>query len=100
VLIATGKGETMAAVQDEAYDRARNVLVPNRCFRDDIGDRWHRVPEGNAGGDGDRLQAWGYLERRRSIGFPSVLRTVGRQRMALARVGHRKNRTGQRGRGP
>ena len=61
VLIATGKGDTMRAAQDEAYERARNVLMPNRFFRDDIGDRWHTEFDGSPGGDADRLQAWGYL---------------------------------------
>jgi hypothetical protein len=37
-----------------AYERVDDVVVPNLYYRDDIGERW-------IDGDGDRLQAWGYL---------------------------------------
>jgi phosphoribosylamine--glycine ligase len=50
----TGKGETMQAAREQAYGRIDDVLMPNLYDRDDIGERW-------IGGDGDRLQAWGYL---------------------------------------
>jgi phosphoribosylamine--glycine ligase len=53
-LVVTGKGETMAAAREQAYDRVDSVLLPNCYSRDDIGERW-------SVGDGDRLQAWGYL---------------------------------------
>ncbi|GGN93621.1 phosphoribosylglycinamide synthetase C domain-containing protein [Haloarcula pellucida] len=61
VLVATGTGETMREAQERAYDRARNVLMPNCFYRTDIGDRWHTDASDRPGGDGDRLQAWGYL---------------------------------------
>ena len=53
-LVVTGKGETMQAAREQAYDRIADVVIPNRYYRDDIGERW-------IAGDGDRLQAWGYL---------------------------------------
>jgi phosphoribosylamine--glycine ligase len=53
-LVVTAKRETMAAAREQAYDRVDSVLLPNCYYRDDIGERW-------SDGDGDRLQAWGYL---------------------------------------
>ncbi|MDS0222522.1 phosphoribosylamine--glycine ligase [Haloarcula sp. S1AR25-5A] len=53
-LVVTGKGETMQAAREQAYDRVDDILIPNLYYRDDIGERW-------IDGDGDRLQAWGYL---------------------------------------
>ncbi|MFB6120479.1 MAG: phosphoribosylamine--glycine ligase [Halobacteriaceae archaeon] len=53
-LVVCGKGETMAAAREQAYDRVRSVIIPNLYYRDDVGERW-------IDGDGDRLQAWGYL---------------------------------------
>ena len=53
-LVVTGKGETMRDAREQAYERVDRVLVPNMYYRDDIGERWVQ-------GDGDRLQAWGYL---------------------------------------
>ena len=53
-LVVTGKGETMQAAREQAYDRVADVLLPNCYYRDDIGERW-------IDGDGDRLLAWGYL---------------------------------------
>jgi len=53
-LVVTGTGETMQAARERAYGRVDDVLVPNLYYRDDIGERW-------IDGDGDRLQAWGYL---------------------------------------
>jgi phosphoribosylamine--glycine ligase len=53
-LVVTGKGPTMAAAREQAYGRVEDVLIPNMYYRDDIGQRW-------LDGDGDRLQAWGYL---------------------------------------
>ncbi|EMA21367.1 phosphoribosylglycinamide synthetase C domain-containing protein [Haloarcula amylolytica] len=53
-LVVTGKGETMQAAREQAYERVDDILIPNCYYRDDIGERW-------IDGDGDRLQAWGYL---------------------------------------
>ena len=53
-LVVTGKGETMQAAREQAYGRIDDVVIPNMYYRDDIGERW-------IDGDGDRLQAWGYL---------------------------------------
>ncbi len=53
-LVVTGTGETMAAARERAYDRVDRIIVPNLYYRDDIGERWIE-------GDGDKLQAWGYL---------------------------------------
>ncbi|WP_017344570.1 phosphoribosylamine--glycine ligase [Halorubrum sp. T3] len=53
-IVVTGKGETMGAAREQAYDRIDNIVMPNMYYRDDIGERW-------VDGDGDRLQAWGYL---------------------------------------
>ena len=52
-LIVTGSGPTMDDAQKEAYNRVKNILIPNMFYRTDIGSRWHR--------DGDLLQTWGYL---------------------------------------
>jgi phosphoribosylamine--glycine ligase len=53
-LVVTGKGETMQEARKQAYDRIDTIVIPNLYYRDDIGERW-------INGDGDRLQAWGYL---------------------------------------
>jgi phosphoribosylamine--glycine ligase len=53
-LVVTGKGETMQTARERAYGRIDDVVIPNMYYRDDIGERW-------IDGDGDRLQAWGYL---------------------------------------
>lgn len=53
-LVVTGKGETMAAARQQAYERISEIIIPNMYYRDDIGERW-------IDGDGDRLQAWEYL---------------------------------------
>jgi phosphoribosylamine--glycine ligase len=50
----TGKGETMQAAREQAYERVDDIVIPNMYYRDDIGERW-------VNGDGDRLLAWGYL---------------------------------------
>lgn len=54
VLFVTGKGGTMAEARAQAYRRVANVIIPNMYYRTDIGQRW-------IDGDGDKLQAWGYL---------------------------------------
>lgn len=53
-LVVTGKGDTMQDARDQCYGRVDDVVIPNLYYRDDIGERW-------IDGDGDRLQAWGYL---------------------------------------
>jgi phosphoribosylamine--glycine ligase len=54
VLIVCGTGPSMRHAQKQAYNRVRNVMIPNMYYREDIGDRW--IEE-----DSDRLHAWGYL---------------------------------------
>jgi phosphoribosylamine--glycine ligase len=54
VLIVCGLGPTMKQAQRQAYNRVRNVMIPNMYYREDIGDRWSEE-------DSDRLHAWGYL---------------------------------------
>ena len=48
-IVVTGKGETMSAARERAYDRIDRIVMPNMYYRDDIGERW-------IDGDGDRLQ--------------------------------------------
>jgi phosphoribosylamine--glycine ligase len=52
-LVVSGSGSTMDDARREAYNRVRNIIIPNMFYRTDIGERWHR--------DGDLLQTWGYL---------------------------------------
>ncbi len=54
VMIVTGVGPDVAAAQDAARRRARNVLTPDLRWRGDIGDRF-------LAGDADRLRALGWL---------------------------------------
>ncbi len=54
VLIVCGTGPTMKQAQRQAYNRVRNVMIPNMYYREDIGDRWSEE-------DSDRLHSWGYL---------------------------------------
>lgn len=54
VLFVTGKGPTMAEARAQAYRRVGHVIIPNMYYRTDIGQRW-------IDGDGDKLQAWGFL---------------------------------------
>ena len=54
VLIVCGTGSTMKQAQRQAYNRVRNVMIPNMYYREDIGDRWSEE-------DSDRLHSWGYL---------------------------------------
>jgi len=54
VLIVCGAGPTMKQAQRQAYNRVKNVMIPNMYYREDIGDRWFEE-------DSDRLHAWGYL---------------------------------------
>jgi phosphoribosylamine--glycine ligase len=53
VLIVTGVGISVKQAQAQAYQRVRNILIPNMYYRDDIGDRWFE--------DHDKLHTWGYL---------------------------------------
>ena len=52
-LVVTGSGSTMDDARREAYNRVKNIIIPNMFYRTDIGERWAR--------DGDLLQTWGYL---------------------------------------
>jgi phosphoribosylamine---glycine ligase len=52
-LVVTGSGPTMQDARREAYNRVKNIMIPNMFYRTDIGERWMR--------DGDLLQTWGYL---------------------------------------
>jgi phosphoribosylamine--glycine ligase len=52
-LVVTGSGSTMEDARREAYNRVKNILIPNMFYRTDIGERWTR--------DSDLLQSWGYL---------------------------------------
>jgi phosphoribosylamine--glycine ligase len=53
VLIVVGTGPTMRQAQAQAYNRIKNIMIPNMYYRTDIGDRWYE--------DHDRLHTWGYL---------------------------------------
>ncbi|MDH4073797.1 MAG: phosphoribosylamine--glycine ligase [Gammaproteobacteria bacterium] len=53
VLIVTGTGISVKQAQAQAYQRVKNILIPNMYYRTDIGDRWFE--------DHDRLHSWGYL---------------------------------------
>jgi len=55
-LIVIGLGLTMKQAQEQAYNRIKNVLIPNMYYRTDIGDRWYE--------DSDKLHAWGYLREQ------------------------------------
>jgi phosphoribosylamine--glycine ligase len=52
-LVVTGSAATMQDARREAYNRVKNIMIPNMFYRTDIGERWAR--------DGDLLQTWGYL---------------------------------------
>jgi len=53
VLTVVGIGQTMKQAQYQAYQRIKNILIPNMYYRTDIGDRWLE--------DSDKLHNWGYL---------------------------------------
>ena len=53
VLIVVGTGQTLKQAQTQAYNRVKNIMIPNMYYRTDIGDRWFE--------DSDRLHTWGYL---------------------------------------
>jgi phosphoribosylamine--glycine ligase len=43
----------MKQAQLQAYNRVKNITIPNMYYRKDIGDRWAE--------DSDKLHNWGYL---------------------------------------
>lgn len=53
VLTVCGCGQTMEQARKQAYNRINNIILPNKYFRRDIGERWID--------DSDRLHNWGYL---------------------------------------
>lgn len=53
VIVVTGRGETMRAAREEAYERVERVVLPNKFYRDDIGRGWLE--------DLEQLTRWGYL---------------------------------------
>ena len=53
VLVVTGFGSSVKQAQAQAYQRVKNILIPNMYYRTDIGDRWFE--------DHDKLHTWGYL---------------------------------------
>ncbi len=53
ILVVTGTGISVRQAQAQAYQRVRNILIPNMYYRTDIGDRWFE--------DHDKLHSWGYL---------------------------------------
>ena len=55
ILIVTGGGISVRQAQAQAYQRVRNILIPNMYYRTDIGDRWYE--------DHDKLHTWGYLRQ-------------------------------------
>ena len=52
-LIVVGLGQTVKQAQEQAYNRIKNIMIPNMYYRTDIGNRWIE--------DADRLHTWGYL---------------------------------------
>lgn len=54
-LVVTGSGSTMEDARREAYNRVKNILIPNMFYRTDIGERWSR--------DSDLLMTWGVISR-------------------------------------
>jgi phosphoribosylamine---glycine ligase len=53
VLVVVGLGPTMRQAQQQAYNRIKNILIPDMYYRTDVGDRWAE--------DHDKLLSWGYL---------------------------------------
>ena len=54
IMVVTGSHPSVAGAQQAALARARNVIVPEIRWRNDIGDRFLRQDEA-------RLRAWGWL---------------------------------------
>jgi len=53
VLTINGSGKTMEAAKKMAYERLKEVIIPNAVYRLDIGDHW-KTEEA-------KLKDWGYL---------------------------------------
>lgn len=53
VLVVTGSGATMEEARKQAYQRIKNIMIPNMFYRTDIGAKWSE--------DGDKLRTWGYI---------------------------------------
>jgi phosphoribosylamine--glycine ligase len=52
-LVVTGSGTTMEETRSVAYNRIKNIIIPNMFYRTDIGMRWTI--------DSDKLLMWSYL---------------------------------------
>ena len=52
-MVVTGTANTMVDARKEAYNRVKQIVIPNMFYRTDIGERWAR--------DGDLLQSYGFL---------------------------------------
>lgn len=52
-LVVVGTGNTMKAAQQQAYERIKNLLIPNLYYRTDIGNRWYE--------EHDELHSLSYL---------------------------------------
>ena len=52
-LVVTGSGTTMEEARSVAYNRVKNIIIPNLFYRTDIGRRWSE--------DRDKLTTWGYI---------------------------------------
>lgn len=55
-LVVTGRGESMEAARRQAHTRAADIVLPNKFYRTDIGEKW---PE-----QAEQLIRWGYLQSR------------------------------------
>lgn len=53
VLVVTSSGATVEDARRLAYNRVKNILIPNMFYRTDIASAWVE--------DSDRLHTWGYL---------------------------------------
>jgi phosphoribosylamine--glycine ligase len=53
VLIVTGSNHTVENARKEAYHRIDNILLLNKYYRTDIGEKWHK--------ESDELWAWDVL---------------------------------------
>lgn len=52
-LVVTGSGTTLVEARNQAYNRIKNIIIPNMFYRTDIGLRWLE--------EGDKLRTWNYL---------------------------------------
>ena len=53
IMVITGRGSSMRNAQENMYDLADRVIVPNMYYRNDIGDRWFH--------ERDLLSTWNYI---------------------------------------